>query len=386
MPAILTPAYSAAQFTRAFVSRRKLLIISSHTRRLTGNALGLALAAQSSPDFLPIFLGKRSASLRFEIPTWRKKARIASLLLKRADVIAYTGYCPDGLASSSSNMLRVFLWHGMPIKGIGGFDPFTTDRGSEPCDLAIATAERTAEIMAQSFGIAPEKFAISGEPKTDYLPTNRPGWDWSVSLREQYRTLIGYFPTWREKFDEIDGRRRRRGDDAALAQLVTQLTCDASLRNLLERHKAAFVVRMHVAHEEAPTLSPPFFLMKEAQGDATHLLQECDVVVGDYSSVVIDALLFDRPLALWCEDLESYISGRPLPYFDFHDTFGWAIKATLPELRDWIGARLQSHPLSQAEAHGFAHSRAVFHQHVRGGAGERVLEAIRARLKNPCFA
>ena len=354
-------------------------MIWSHTGRLTGNALGLALAAQSSSDFLPVFLGERSTSLGFDIPTWRVQV-IAELLLKRAAVFAYTARPPNRLSSASaSSQLHVFLWHGMPIKGIGKFDPLSAGRGAEQCDLAIATSERTADMMAQSFGIAPEKFLISGEPKTDYLPTNRPGWDWSASLRTQYRILISYFPTWREKIIVSD-RDRRQGDDAALMQLVSQLAGDRLLRNLLVLHNAAFVVRTHVVHKGVMTLLPPFFHMDDTQGDATHLLQECDAIVGDYSSVVIDALLFDRPLALWCEDFESYTSQRPLPYFDFHDTFGWALKKGLPELRHWIEARLQSRPLTPAEVHGFQRCRAMFHQHARGDSGERVLEAIRARI------
>jgi CDP-glycerol glycerophosphotransferase (TagB/SpsB family) len=126
--------------------------------------------------------------------------------------------------------------------------------------------------------------------------------------------------------------------------------------------------------------------MSAAQGEATHLLQECDVVVSDYSSVIIDALLFGHPLALWCEDFESYTNNRPLPYFDFHGTFGWALKGSVSELRDWIDERLECRPLTRAEAQGFSRSRAVFHRHARGGAGERLIEAIRARLKIPSFA
>ena len=82
--------------------------------------------------------------------------------------------------------------------------------------------------------------------------------------------------------------------------------------------------------------------------------------------MVIDALLFDRPLALWCEDLEHYAAQRPMPYFDFRDVFGWALKPTLAELRDWLAARLASQPLESAEIEGFARARALFHKHRRG--------------------
>ena len=70
-----------------------------------------------------------------------------------------------------------------------------------------------------------------------------------------------------------------------------------------------------------------------------------------------------------------------MPYFDFRDVFGWALKPTLAELRDWLAARLASQPLESAEIEGFARARALFHKHRRGGAGERVLAALRDRLE-----
>ena len=84
---------------------------------------------------------------------------------------------------------------------------------------------------------------------------------------------------------------------------------------------------------------------------------------------MIDALLFDRPLALWCEDLEHYAAQRPMPYFDFRDVFGWALKPTLAELRDWLAARLASQPLESAEIEGFARARALVPQAPPRGRG-----------------
>jgi CDP-glycerol glycerophosphotransferase (TagB/SpsB family) len=85
---------------------------------------------------------------------------------------------------------------------------------------------------------------------------------------------------------------------------------------VLESHATAFVIRAHPKFAASLAfLSPPFFAMGDTEGDATHLLQDCDIVVGDYSSVVIDALLFDRLLALWCEDLDRYAAQSTAPLF-----------------------------------------------------------------------
>jgi hypothetical protein len=71
-------------------------------------------------------------------------------------------------------LLRLFLWHGMPIKGIGTFDPITP-HVRQSCDLAIAPSKFTAGIMARSFAFNVDQIVITGEPKTDPLPADRPG-------------------------------------------------------------------------------------------------------------------------------------------------------------------------------------------------------------------
>jgi CDP-glycerol glycerophosphotransferase (TagB/SpsB family) len=359
------------------LSRRKLLLVGSHTGHLSGNALGLAVAAQASSDFNVAFIGEHPP-VGLAIPTFDLKDLTTRLLLKRADAIAYTGHSTK-FEAASPHALRLLLWHGMPIKAIGASDPLCNFRRGS-CDLAIATSAFTAGIVAEAFQITLEKILVSGEPKTDFLPADRPPWNWTSSLRSKYRKIVAYLPTWRETLVEQRGRPQRKGNEAAVEQIVSRLTTDAALGDLLKRHQAAFVVRLHPIHGRAQSLPPPFFCMNDAQGDATHLLQECDVVISDYSSVVIDALLFPRPLALWCEDLDSYQISRSLPYFDFHATFGWAFKASLPDLRDWLAERLESRPVDRSESEGFTRCRSLFHEYGRGDAGQRVLAALRTRL------
>ena len=221
----------------------------------------------------------------------------------------------------------------------------------------------------------------SGEPKTDYLPADRAPWNWTASLKLNYRKIVAYLPTWRETLVERNGRARREGHEGAMGDLISRVVDDASRRVLRKESGAAFILRLHPKHVPAHALTPPFFCMSDVQGDATHLLQEADIIISDYSSIVIDALLFDRPLALWCEDLDRYQVLREMPYFDFRAIFGWAFKTSLPELRDWLGEQLTAPQRSPIEADGFARCAALFHEHGRGGAGERVLAALRARLE-----
>jgi CDP-glycerol glycerophosphotransferase (TagB/SpsB family) len=165
-----------------------------------------------------VFLGESGLPGNRLIATFGEKTRIARFLAKRAAFVAYTGRPPP----RRNDAVSISLWHGMPIKGIGGFDAAHELR-SIACDLAITTSPRTAEIIARSFGLDPSTVLICGEPKTDPLPTDLPGWDFCVRLRREHRAVIGYFPTWREKIVELGGKSRRLSDDAALAELIGRL-------------------------------------------------------------------------------------------------------------------------------------------------------------------
>lgn len=368
--------------------RRRLLLIASHTGRLTGNALGLALAARDSPDFLPVFIGRELAlPRRLGITAFGKGGRFARSLWPRAQVIAYTSYYHADFEMGDSSAFRLSLWHGMPIKGIGAFDPLAEDRKTEECDLAIATSDFTADVMTRSFAFPPGRVAVTGEPKTDSLPISG-DWNWAASLRTQYRKLVAYIPTWRERVVEVNGRPRLRGDDEAMADLIQRLVTSPRLRAILETNNAAFVLRTHANNRTAANVAPPFFFMSDGQGEAGHLLQAADVVIGDYSSVDIDSLLYPAALGLWCEDLAEYMRVRSFPYFDFRARFGWSMRANLPELIKWLDARLRDVPAEAHELEGARACRSLFHAHEAGGAGRRILDEVKSRLGKaaPSFA
>ena len=377
MPSLRPRAATALRLARVLLAARKkkLLLLAAHGGRLTGNALGLAHAAQQSPDFLPVFLGAQAPPL--EIPWFPSHSRPAQILWERAFAVAYTTFHRYDFALGEPRGLRLFLWHGMPIKGIGKFDRHAAEQIREDCDFAVATSELTAGIMASSFELPREKFLLTGEPKTDALPASA----WMSALRQRHRKIVAWLPTWREKFAEVRGEKRLVGDDEAMLGFVRRLTGDGRLKELLVRHDAAFVLRMHTLNSAAaPPIEPPFYRMDGADGEAVHLLEAANAIVADYSSLAIDALLFDRPLALWCEDFAVYTAQRALPYFDFRETFGWALQPSLDDLVGWLAARLEGAPVSEAVSSAAEHCRRLFHQHPRGGAGARLLAAIRGRL------
>jgi CDP-glycerol glycerophosphotransferase (TagB/SpsB family) len=366
---------------------RYLLVLAAHTGRLTGNALGVAVAARSDPDFLPVFVGgndeDHAIARALGIPAFHKSGRAARALCDRADVFGYTSFFEHDFGMAApSRALKLFLWHGMPIKAIGVFEPHGHGRRTADGDLGIATSEFTSKIIADSFDMPLNWVLTTGEPKTDFLSDTVPAWQWLASIRKRYRTIIAYVPTWREELvDPTGAAGKRRGDHARMSSIMERLIADPRLRELMDRQGVAFVARMHPHNAAAlGRFEPPFFQMRDSDGEATHLLEAADIVIADYSSLIIDALLFGKPIAIWCEDYEEYTCFRPFPYFDFKETLGWAIQWTLDDLLHWLADRVVATPLSASYNESFAACRTKFHQFSRGGAALRILAEVKSRL------
>ena len=108
----------------------------------------------------------------------------------------------------------------------------------------------------------------------------------------------------------------------------TQIDIDELYEKLHDDY--VFIVKWHPALYnniirgvvEAPDFNkyPDFFIDLSHYRDINDLLIVCDVLITDYSSLIFDYLLLDKPIIYFAHDLEEYTQtgGRGL-YFDFDD-------------------------------------------------------------------
>ncbi len=202
------------------------------------------------------------------------------------------------------------IWHaGGYMKKFGLDAPSRLTREEEIAthaqyDAVIVSSEGSCPCFASAMGLVVARFLPLGLPRTDALLS-------AQKREEEHRDFFGrhpgltgnkiylYCPTFRER-------------DGVKVDFDPSLDWDA-LNNTL-RDDEAFVVHRH------PVMKQPFFTE-----DYTHisdlsdesmntLLCVCDVIVTDYSSVVLDATLLDIPPVFYCPDLGSYERDF---YFDF---------------------------------------------------------------------
>lgn len=229
----------------------------------------------------------------------------------------------------SARAKRINLWHGFPLKKIGymcnselksyedavAYNDYIkkTIRGSWSDQFLLNMSDEQEKQQAFAFGLHKEKLIKGIYPrdaymlsmiKPFYLACERIPHEDIVKAREDGKKIIFYLPTFRDSKEQNNN----------CAQLVNELSKLLSSKDYLIVTKLHFAADADKAIENAENVInlPP-------QSDVYNFLQLSDMLVTDYSSVYIDWLLLNKPLAFCPFDIEEYKSADRGFIYDYED-------------------------------------------------------------------
>lgn len=277
---------------------------------------------------------------------------------------------------------HVQLWHGISIKEIGLRNLVAPKNFSArfarivatcgPYTRMIGTAANQEDEWRRWFGF--ERYAPIGYPRNDVLlrepdaadllGTDREILELARVRRRNGRRVVLYAPTFR------DARRGSWLLDAGIDQLARALHQRGDL----------LIVNIHpVEAPLIPQLAPALPTVKfvAPRTDIYPLLREASMLVTDYSSVMFDYLLLDRPIVLFRPDDQDYRT-RSRQLFD-------AKLDPLPgALATDIAALLKNVQEPACACPGHARSRQMLRDrlfdHVDGQAGSRLAALLEDEL------
>ena len=170
----------------------------------------------------------------------------------------------------------------------------------------VGSTSMFSPMQAAAFGVPPERVLLTGNPRTDQL--------WRPASADQLRRLgivepfVVWMPTFR-RARPVGAVRVRPGDERAAAADDGSAELEVLLGGLRERG-VQLVVKPHPMdadrrrRPEAVTLDEDDLV--RAGVSLYALLGASSGLVTDYSSVWVDYLLLDRPLAFLVPDRASY--------------------------------------------------------------------------------
>lgn len=282
------------------------------------------------------FKGDRRVNRR-----WREKVRLAYNLATSKYIIL------DDFSNAITSMkVRkgqeiVQLWHGP-----GAFKKFgwsrlnngegikTFHQGYKKYTKATVSGPGITWCYAEAFSISEDKVKATGFPRTDVFFDEE-------YMRETRKKLFAEHPELKDKKIILFAPTYRGTKVSDASYDFSQLDLERMYKKFHDEY--VFVIKWHPALynnimlgvTKAPDFSKykDFYLDFSEYRDINDLLLVCDCLITDYSSVIFDYVLLNKPIVYFTYDLAEYTEygGRGL-YFDFDEYVYGAVAHNQDEL------------------------------------------------------
>lgn len=207
------------------------------------------------------------------------------------------------LPNLHNSQSTVQLWHGVGLKKMSKMNNITYD-------YFFSTSNWTNETNFKSIFSAKE-FLNLGYPRNDIFFKDEDNLDlmfcdkqvYEIVKNNNYNKIILYMPTHREN--------------------STKIALDLNkLNKRLQEINSLFIIKLHpfVLEFYKHTYKELFsnIVFHNANGDIYPLLKYVDVLVSDYSSIVYDFLLLNKPIIFYNYDIDEY-KKNVLLLFDYNE-------------------------------------------------------------------
>ena len=231
-----------------------------------------------------------------------------------SDVVVLDTYCiPASMIPHGRGTRIVQIWHALGAVKKFGWQTVGREGGSSEkvarlmrmhrgYDYVVSPSDITAEYFCEAFHTDKDKVAKYGLPRIDYIKSVASGErqaDMERRILSQYPQLAGT-----DRKTILDAPTFRRGSSVDLQSLI----------EALDPAKYDLVVKLHPLYRAGNTDPEETSFAGTGQLNVIYdeaftsydWLAAADIIISDYSSLVIETTLTDKPLFIYAYDLEEY--------------------------------------------------------------------------------
>lgn len=255
-------------------------------------------------------------------------------------------FSSHGLFAGSyvQKQIHVGLWHGMALKNFGALSHGSDGKNYQrQFTIAVATSEFFCNILAKCFKMDLNDVKLLGLPRNDDLL--HPD-DSLVKLGIHKRNkVVFWLPTYRTPVHVSEAHGvLRTGNDYELGIPFWDSKNILELDAWLGSRGVTLVIKIHMLQkfnsEKIPLLNNIVFLTANlctGKNIVLYRLLACgDALITDYSSVCVDYLATNKPMAFVVEDIEKYNNERGLTFKDPLNSLPGQLVQTKNELLTFI--------------------------------------------------
>ncbi len=335
---------AAFALARRLPIRRRVVLATAHIHAIRGNLAAIQAEIERRGIDVPVVTLIHDAR-----PGWMgrilgfvRSVHAAYLLATSPLFVVDSHYLPIYVIRPRPGTTIVQTWHACgAIKKIGysvldksfGADEVMTNLVQLHTNYTICLAASHAAVVQymDAFRQPAERFVTElGIPRTDVLVRTDGREALMAAIRERYaipldRRVILYAPTFRGE----SMTKARHPEDLDLGLMARSLRADHVL--LLRLHPA---VRAQMTMD---TSLADFAIDVSDYPEVNELMLVSDILVTDYSSVIFEFALLDRPMAFFAPDASAYDHERGF-YFDYRAGVPGPVFETTGELVDCLRA------------------------------------------------
>lgn len=234
-------------------------------------------------------------------------------------------FMPMANMSFSPETRVIQLWHGegaMKRACLAMKLPEAEEKRLKKCNskltALVVSSKGVIDVYAETFGIDKSKIYALGAPRADYFFKNDPQTA-RENLIKEYSELEGkkivlYAPTFRD--DEVKNK-------ALMSNFPFEAFADLK--------DYALLVRLHPQVKGYLKDGDGFINVSEYKS-VSELALAADILISDYSSIIMDFTVQSKPVVYFAYDLEDYENSERGFYFDYESYVGGALAKTGEEL------------------------------------------------------
>lgn len=240
------------------------------------------------------------------------KAFLYQYYLYTAKFFLFTDTC-IWLRFHRKDQVLVNLWHGCGFKSRKN----KTEPTGPHYDFMTVTSQTYANIHADIFGCKKEQMLITGLAKEDWMFHPVAGKLADLLNIKDCRKYIFWLPTFRRAIKGMERLSENYTVSETELPILETFKCLDEVNFWLENRDIFLFIKLHpnqsynrqqhqysnikvMTHEEFMKYNIPI----------NKLLAKTDALISDYSSVAVDYMLLDKPIAFTLDDMEDYQSSR----------------------------------------------------------------------------
>lgn len=215
-----------------------------------------------------------------------------------------------GLGFAGKHTLSINSWHGTAIKHIGidsvEGEEFVSKDKYPLADIMLAQSDYDVDIFSRAFELRKDQVLKTGFPRTDGLIRDN-SQDNIISIKKKLgiplnKKVIMYAPTFRERkgvhsWEQKSPLNLKKWEEALGNQYILIIRAHQIVEKMLGVEENDFVFNF----SGYPILND--------------LLLVTDILISDYSGILFDFAVLDRPIICYAYDYDQYVKDRGV-YFD----------------------------------------------------------------------